>query len=82
VIGLPDEDWGARVHAIVQPIEGAALDENKLLAFVAERLTRFKLPRSIEFTREPLRDEAGKVRRAALRDARLGVQPAVGLPRL
>jgi bile acid-coenzyme A ligase len=71
VIGLPDEDWGALVHAIVQPIEGAALDEIKLLEFVAERLARFKLPRSIEFTRESLRDEAGKVRRAALRNERL-----------
>jgi bile acid-coenzyme A ligase len=72
VIGLPDEDWGARVHAIVQPIEGAALDDTELLEFVAARLTHFKLPKSIEFTSEPLRDEAGKVRRAALRDARLG----------
>jgi bile acid-coenzyme A ligase len=71
VIGLPDEDWGARVHAIVQPVEGAALDEAELLAFVAGRLTRYKLPRSMEFTDEPLRDEAGNVRRAALRDARL-----------
>jgi bile acid-coenzyme A ligase len=71
VIGLPDEDWGARVHAIVQPVEGAALDEAELLAFVAGRLTRYKMPRSMEFTDEPLRDEAGKVRRAALRDARL-----------
>jgi bile acid-coenzyme A ligase len=71
VIGLPDEDWGARVHAIVQPIEGAALDANQLLEFVAERLARFKLPKSIEFTSEPLRDEAGKIRRAALREARL-----------
>lgn len=71
VIGLPDEDWGARVHAIVQPIQGAALDANQLLEFVAGRLARFKLPKSIEFTSEPLRDEAGKVRRAALRAARL-----------
>lgn len=71
VIGLPDEDWGARVHAIVQPIEGAVLNEADLLEFVAGRLTRFKLPKSIEFTSEPLRDEAGKIRRAALRDARL-----------
>ncbi len=71
VIGLPDDEWGARVHAIVQPIEGAALDEATLLEFVAGRLTRFKLPKSIEFTREPLRDEAGKVRRAALRATRL-----------
>lgn len=72
VIGLPDEDWGARVHAIVQPVEGAVLKEADLLAFVAERLTRFKWPKSIELTSEPLRDEAGKIRRAALRDARLG----------
>ncbi|ASG24533.1 AMP-binding protein [Nitrospirillum viridazoti] len=71
VVGLPDEDWGARVHAIVQPVEGADLNDADLLDFVAERLARFKLPKSIEFTSEPLRDEAGKVRRAALRDARL-----------
>jgi bile acid-coenzyme A ligase len=71
VIGLPDEDWGARVHAIVQPLEGVVLDYIELLDFAAERLARFKLPKSIEFTSEPLRDEAGKVRRAALRDARL-----------
>ncbi len=71
VIGLPDEEWGARVHAIVQPVDGATLDERELLAFVTERLARYKMPRAIEFTSEPLRDEAGKVRRAALRAARL-----------
>jgi bile acid-coenzyme A ligase len=73
VIGLPDEEWGARVHAIVQPVEGEGLEEAELLEFVADRLARFKLPKSVEFTSEPLRDEAGKVRRAALRDARLVV---------
>lgn len=71
VIGLPDEDWGARVHAIVQAVEDSGLEPDELLDFAADRLTRYKLPRSIEFTTEPLRDEAGKVRRAALRDARL-----------
>lgn len=72
VIGLPDEEWGARVHAIVQRAEGASLTEADLLEFVAARLTRYKLPKHIEFTSEPLRDEAGKVRRAALREARVG----------
>ena len=71
VIGLPDEDWGARVHAIVQAVEDSGLEAGELLDFAADRLTRYKLPRSIEFTAEPLRDEAGKVRRAALREARL-----------
>lgn len=72
VVGLPSEEWGAVVHAIVQPAEGATLDQAELLDFVADRLARFKLPKTIEFTDEPLRDEAGKVRRAALRQARLG----------
>lgn len=71
VIGLPDDDWGARVHAIVQPVEDSGLEADELLDFAGDRLTRYKLPRSIEFTTEPLRDEAGKVRRAALREARL-----------
>ncbi len=71
VIGLPDEAWGARVHAIVQSLAGAELDTEELLTFVAERLSSYKLPKSVEFTSEPLRDEAGKVRRAALRDARV-----------
>lgn len=71
VIGLPDEEWGSIVHAIVHPIEGADLTEEALLEFVGDQLARFKLPKSIEFTGEPLRDEAGKVRRAALRQARL-----------
>lgn len=72
MIGLPDEEWGARVHAIVQPVEGARFSEEDLLAFVAGRLASYKRPRSLEFTAEPLRHDAGKVRRAALRDARLG----------
>lgn len=72
VIGLPDEEWGARVHAIVQKTEGSALDEAGLLAFIKGVLTAYKMPKAIEFSDEPLRDEAGKVRRAALREARLG----------
>ncbi|WP_116091894.1 AMP-binding protein [Sphingomonas crusticola] len=71
VIGLPDEEWGARVHAIVQPLSGVKLDQEELLAFLAERLARYKLPKEIEFTAEPLRDDAGKVRRSALRDERI-----------
>ena len=71
VIGLPDEEWGARVHAIVQLVAGAELDEAGLLAFLSDQLTRYKLPKSVEFSSMPLRDEAGKVRRAALRAARI-----------
>jgi bile acid-coenzyme A ligase len=71
VIGLPDEDLGNRIHAIVDRPEGAA-DEAEFLAHLAERLVRYKIPRSIEYVAEPLRDDAGKVRRAALRAERMG----------
>ncbi|WP_374573362.1 AMP-binding protein [Phenylobacterium sp.] len=72
VIGLPDEDMGAVVHAIVQPRPG--LDEAGLRAFLADKLVTYKQPRSYEFVEEPLRDDAGKVRRTALRDARIKAQ--------
>ena len=65
VIGLPDEDRGNVVHAIVEA-DPDALDVDELLAFTAERLARYKVPRSVEIVDDPLRDDAGKVRRAAL----------------
>lgn len=70
VIGLPDDDLGHSIHAIVEA-DPDALTAADLLQFVGERLTRYKVPRSVEFTDEPLRDEAGKVRRAALLEARI-----------
>ncbi len=66
VIGVPDEDLGQRLHAIVDSPEGVTTDE--LLAHLAERLVRYKIPQSFEYVCEPLRDDAGKVRRPALRD--------------
>ncbi len=70
VIGLPDNDLGNVVHAIVEADPGM-LQVDELIAFVAERLVRYKVPRSVEIVNEPLRDEAGKVRRSALRAERL-----------
>lgn len=70
VIGLPDEDKGSIVHAIVEA-DPSAIDEAEFRAFLAERLVVYKLPKTIEFVTEALRDDAGKVRRSALRHARL-----------
>ena len=64
VIGLPDEDLGQRVHGIVY-VEGKLTDD-ELREHLAERLVRYKVPRSFEYVGEPLRDDAGKVRRSAL----------------
>lgn len=70
VIGLPDEDKGNRVHAIVEA-DPDAVSEEELLRFAAERLVRYKIPRTVEFVDEALRDDAGKVRRSALRAERM-----------
>jgi bile acid-coenzyme A ligase len=77
VVGLPDDDLGQRVHAIVQA--EPALTAQDITAFLGDRLVRYKIPRSIEFVDEPLRDDAGKVRRSAMRDAAIA-RMSVGPP--
>lgn len=78
VIGLPHADLGAEVHAIVQLKPGAAgrTDETSLKAFLKERLASYKVPSSFEFVGDFLRDDAGKVRRAALRAERVAAREA------
>ena len=71
VIGLPDDDLGNVVHAIVHTDDGSPIELDDLRAHLAERLVRYKIPRTFEFTDEPLRDDAGKLRRSALRAERL-----------
>jgi len=67
VVGLPDDDLGQRVHAVVHA--DPALKAEVLLQHVGQKLARYKVPRSVEFVDEHLRDDAGKVRRSAVRDA-------------
>jgi bile acid-coenzyme A ligase len=69
VIGLPDEDRGNSVHAIVEA-DPTEVTTDELLTFAAERLAKYKLPRTVEYVDVPLRDEAGKVRRSTLRTER------------
>jgi bile acid-coenzyme A ligase len=73
VIGLPDEDLGNVPHAIIELGQPATQDD--LLAHLRQRLAGYKLPRSFEFVETPLRDDAGKVRRSALRSERLARRP-------
>ena len=68
VIGLPDEEWGKQVHAVVQPGEDLTVEE--LDAHCRERLSSYKVPKSWEFVDVLPRDEAGKIRRSTLVAAR------------
>jgi bile acid-coenzyme A ligase len=70
VIGLPDDDLGQRVHAIVEATDN--VDAAALRAHLEKRIVHYSVPRSFEFVDTPLRDDAGKVRRWELRAARSG----------
>jgi bile acid-coenzyme A ligase len=65
VVGVPDKDLGQVPHAIVQ---ADGLDESAVTAFLSDRIAGYKLPRTVEFSDTPLRDDAGKARRSAVRD--------------
>ncbi len=65
VIGLPNDDLGNTVHAIIQPRPGLDLDD--LQKHLAERLVVYKRPRTFELVEENVRDDAGKVRRNGAR---------------
>ena len=64
VLGIPHDEWGEQVKAVVEPVAGAqpgpALTD-ELLAFLAGRVARFKLPRTIDYTAQLPRDPNGKL---------------------
>jgi bile acid-coenzyme A ligase len=67
VIGLPDEEWGQRVHVIVAPMNAdtppTAAD---VIAYAKQRLAAYKVPKTVEFVAEIPRTAATKVSRSAL----------------
>ncbi|MEX2480262.1 MAG: long-chain-fatty-acid--CoA ligase [Gammaproteobacteria bacterium] len=68
VIGIPDEKWGERVHAVVVPRAGATPAAEDLMSFCRTRIADYKCPRSISFRDEPLPvSGAGKVLKTELR---------------
>ncbi len=73
VIGAPDEEWGERVVAYVQPESGRVDDPalaEELIAFCRDGLAKFKCPKEVEVRERLPRDDNGKLYRKQLRDAR------------
>jgi long-chain acyl-CoA synthetase len=71
VFGIPHEDWGEEVKAVIEPAEGQAGDEllaAEILTFCSDKLARFKTPKSIDFVAEMPRDPNGKLYKRKLRD--------------
>lgn len=73
VIGLRDKDLGRRVHAVVEALDSAnPPDLDALASHCTTALARYKVPRGFELVDALPRNEAGKIRRSALRDERGG----------
>jgi bile acid-coenzyme A ligase len=70
VIGLADSEWGKRVHALVQPVAGAAITDEEVRAYARGRLVAYKVPKTVEFLQTLPRSELGKVQRNQLIEAR------------
>ena len=68
VIGVPDDEWGESVKAIVQLRPARHVTEEELIEFCAERLAGYKKPRSVDFVDELPRDAAGKLLKRKLRE--------------
>ncbi|MFC7556137.1 hypothetical protein ACFQU7_33740 [Pseudoroseomonas wenyumeiae] len=67
VLGVPDPLWGETGIAVVVPQAGAQVDSAALLAFLGERLSRYKLPRHV-FVQEALpKSGYGKITKALVR---------------
>jgi long-chain acyl-CoA synthetase len=71
VFGIPHEDWGEEIKAVVQPEPGVPAGPEltaELLAFLGQRVARFKLPRTVDYVDELPRDPNGKLYKRRLRD--------------
>lgn len=68
VIGVPDDRWGERVHAVVMLRPGAALDETTLIEHCRVHIAGYKVPRSVEFRAELPLSPAGKLQKFVLRE--------------
>jgi long-chain acyl-CoA synthetase len=71
VFGIPDDEWGEQVKAVVQPADGVPATGElaaEILASLDGRLAKLKWPKTIDFTAELPRDPSGKLLKRRLRD--------------
>ena len=64
----PRRNWEANGDSPTVDLFRNWFDEATVIAFLTDRIERYKVPRTVEFTDTPLRDDAGKARRSAVRD--------------
>jgi acyl-CoA synthetase (AMP-forming)/AMP-acid ligase II len=68
VIGVPDEEWGESVKAVIQLRPGMDANAEELISFCDERLAGYKKPRSVDFVDDLPRDATGKLLKRRIRE--------------
>ena len=71
VFGIPHEDWGEEVKAVIEPIAGVEPSEalsEEIFTWAKDKLAKYKTPRSIDYIEEMPRDPNGKLYKRKLRD--------------
>ena len=68
VFGVPDDEYGERLHGVIQLVAGASVAPEAVVEWLRGRLSGFKVPRTIEIVAQLPRDETGKLAKRRLRD--------------
>ncbi|OPY67998.1 MAG: Long-chain-fatty-acid--CoA ligase [Syntrophorhabdaceae bacterium PtaU1.Bin034] len=68
VIGVPDEKWVERVHAVIVLKQGQQVTDGEIMEFCKERIARYKAPRSVEFVIALPKNPQGKILKRELRE--------------
>jgi len=68
VFGVPDDEYGERLHGVIEPMPDAEIDPAVVTEWLRARLSGFKVPRTIEIASRLPRDETGKLAKRRLRD--------------
>ena len=68
IFGIPDEEYGEALCAVVQPVTGFDLSESDVRAYLRSRVAGYKIPKRVEFARELPREDSGKIFKRKLRE--------------
>jgi fatty-acyl-CoA synthase len=67
VVGLPDDKWGERVTAVIQPLAGRDVTAEEIRAWVKDRLGSVKAPKQVEIWPDLPRSRVGKILKAEVK---------------
>lgn len=68
VFGIPHADMGQEIKAVVEAVPGQIVDGAEVITWAAERMAKYKVPKTVDVTDSLPREESGKLKKRFLRD--------------